>query len=74
MKNDPALPQINMSKLPVGGGVGGAIFAIATISIFFAGIPLVRVLFPVAVAVGAVIALALHFSRHETASTSRILS
>jgi fatty acid desaturase len=69
-----ALPQINMSKLPVGGGVGGAIFAAGTMSIFLAGIPLVRVMFPIALLVGAAIAMAIHFLHHETPSNSRILS
>ncbi|GEM_PF-4879860 len=74
MKDDQKLPQINMSKLPVAGGVAGAIFALATMSIFFTGVPLVRVFFPVAIAVGAGLALAFHFFHHEKASTSRILS
>jgi hypothetical protein len=69
-----ALPQINMSKLTVGGGVGGAIFAAGTMSIFFVGIPLVRVMFPIALVVGAAIAMAIHFLHHETPSTSRIFS
>lgn len=74
MSGNGALPQINMSKLTVGGGAGGAIFAIGTMAIFFAGIPLVRVMFPIAVVAGAAIAMAIHFRHHETPSTSRILS
>lgn len=73
MKDDTELPQINVSKIVVGGGLAGLFFALAGMSIFLVGIPLIRFLFPVAVVVGFVVALVLHFARHERPSTARIL-
>jgi hypothetical protein len=74
MREDTALPQINMSKIVVGGGIAGAFFALAGMSIFLVGVPLIRYLFPVSVVLGLVVALVLHFTRHETSSTARILT
>jgi len=74
MKDDTALPQINISKIVVGGGFAGAFFALAGMSIFLVGIPLIRFLFPIAVVLGSGIALALRFTRHERSSTDRILT
>jgi hypothetical protein len=74
MTEDTAPPQINISKIAVGGGIAGAFFTLASMSIFLVGIPLIRYVFPVAVVLGFGVALVLHFTRHETSSTSRILS
>jgi hypothetical protein len=73
MKEDTALPQINASKIVVGGGLAGAFVALGSMSIFLVGVPLIRYLFPVAVVLGLGIALVLHFTRHERSSTDRIL-
>ncbi len=73
MTSTEAPPQINISKIAVGGGLAGAFFALAGMSIFLIGIPLIRALFPAAVILGGVVALVLHFAHHERPSTSRIL-
>jgi hypothetical protein len=74
MKEDTALPQINVSKIVVGGGLAGAFFVLAGMSIFLVGVPLIRYLFSVSVVLGLIVALVLHFTRHETSSTDRILT
>jgi len=74
MSEDTSNPQINSAKIPVGGGVAGAIFAIGSMAIFLTGIPVLRYIFPVAAALGCGVALILHFARHETSATSRVLS
>jgi hypothetical protein len=73
MMEDPAPPQINMSKIVVGGGIAGALFAGGSMLIFLIGIPLIRLMFPAAILVGCGVAVVRHFTRHETSSTSRIL-
>jgi len=74
MREDSAPPQINLSKIVVSGGLAGAFFALASTLIFLIGIPLIRYLFPAAILLGLGVALVLHFTRHESSSTSRILS
>lgn len=74
MTDDTAPPQINASKIVVGGGLAGAFVALGSMSIFLVGIPLIRYMFPAALLVGCGVALVRHFTRHETASTFRILS
>jgi hypothetical protein len=74
MREDTALPQINASKIVVGGGLVGAFVAPGGMSIFLVGVPLIRYLFPVSVVLGLGVALVLHFTRHETSSTARILT
>jgi hypothetical protein len=74
MRDDSAPPQINMSKIVVGGGIAGALFAGGSMLIFLLGIPLIRFMFPVAILSGCGVALIRHFTRHETASTSRMFS
>jgi hypothetical protein len=66
-------PQINISKIAVGGGIAGAFFAGVSTLIFLMGIPLVRFMFPVAVVLGGGIALVLHFARHKTPGMPWIL-
>jgi len=63
-----------MSKLAVGGGVAGAIFAVGSMLIFLIGIPAIRYIFPAALVLGCGVALILHFMRHETPGASWILS
>ena len=71
MENNQPYAEINVAKVPADGNVGGLIFAISTVMIFFWGIPLVRYLFPAAIVSGCGVALALHFIRHkDTASRS----
>ena len=72
MENGPT-PQINVSKIPGGGGVAGALLAIISMAIFLIGIPALRYMFPAAIVVGGGIALIRHFIRHETTGASWIL-
>lgn len=65
MEDHSPRPQINASRLPVGGEIVGAIFAVGTMLIFMIGIPLLRYVFPVAVVLGCLIALVLRFRRRE---------
>lgn len=65
MDSDPASAEINMAKVPADNNIGGMIFALGTVLIFFWGIPLLRYLFPAAIVVGCGIALILHFMRHK---------
>jgi hypothetical protein len=66
-------PQINVSKIPGGGGIAGAMFAIFSMAIFLIGIPIARIMFPAAIVLGCGVALALHFKRHKTPGASWIL-
>jgi hypothetical protein len=72
MKGNLPYAEINVAKVPADGNVGGMIFAIATVMIFFWGIPLVRYLLPAAIGLGCGIALVLHFIRHESTGESWI--
>ena len=74
MKDDTSNPQINLSKVAVGGGIAGAIFTIGSMVIFLVGIPLLRYVFPAAIVVGCAVALILHFVRRETPGASWLLS
>ncbi len=66
MEEDTRSPQINVSKLAVGGGIVGLVFAIGSMAIFFIGIPLLRYMFPAAAVLGCAIALVLRLVRHKT--------
>ena len=66
-------PQINVSKIAVGGGIAGAFFAAVSTLIFLMGIPLTRYMFPAALILGGGIALVLRFVRHKTPGTPWIL-
>jgi hypothetical protein len=74
MKKSLPYAEINMSKVPADGNIGGMMFAAATAMIFFWGIPLVRYLLPAAIVLGCGVALVLHFIRHETTGASWILT
>ena len=74
MREDTQRPQINMSKLAVGGGIAGAVFTAGSMLIFLTGIPVLRYIFPAAMAVGCGVALILHFMRYEAPGASWILS
>ena len=66
MSDDVRKPQINLSSIPVGGGVAGALCAVASMGIFLIGIPALRYFLPAAIVIGGGVALAIHFTRHET--------
>lgn len=66
-------PQINISKIVVGGGIAGLFFAAVSTLIFLMGIPLTRIMLPAALILGGGIALILHFARHRTLGTPWIL-
>lgn len=67
-------PQINVSKIPGGGGFAGALFAVISTTIFLIGIPRLRYFFPAAVVLGCVVALVLRYVRRETPGKPWILS
>jgi hypothetical protein len=73
-KDDSPNPQINVSKIAVGGGIAGAIFTAGSMMIFLLGIPLLRFVFPAAIVLGCAVALVLHFVRHETPGAPWLLS
>lgn len=74
MEDEIHNPQINISKITVGGGIAGAFFTAVSTLIFLMGVPLVRLMFPVALLLGGGIALALHLARHKAIGTPWILS
>ena len=71
--NSPVNPQINMSNMPVGGGIAGAIFTLGSMAIFLIGIPALRYFLPAAAILGGGAALLIRARRHEASSTARIL-
>ena len=73
MREDTSRPQINLAKIPVGGGIAGAIFAIGSMLIFLLGIPVLRYVFPAAIVLGCAVALAINFMRHETPGSAWIM-
>lgn len=73
MSDETPRAQINMSKMPVSGGLAGAFVALASMAIFLAGVPLIRYLFPPAIAVGCAVAFVLHFKKHKAPGASWIL-
>ena len=74
MTDHTPIPQINVSKIAVGGGIAGAIFTVGSMVIFLIGIPLLRYVFPAAIVLGCAVALILHFVRRETPGASWLLS
>ena len=66
-------PQINVSKIVVGGGIAGAIFTIGSVALFLVGIPEFRFFLPAAAVLGCGVAVAIHFTRHQTPGKSWIL-
>jgi hypothetical protein len=73
MKED-ARPQINASRMVIGGGVAAAIFTVGSMLIFITGLPVLRYMFPAAIVLGCVFALALRFVRHRTPGTPWLIS
>lgn len=74
MREDTSNPQVNISKIPGGGGVAGALFAVLSMLILLIGIPRLRIFFVGALVLGLGIALVLHFVRRETPGKPWILS
>ena len=66
MREDAPNPQINFSKVLVGGSIAGAMAAAGSIAIVLTGVPVARYLFPAAVVLGGAIALVLHFKPYKT--------
>ena len=73
MTDDRPVPQINVSKMPVGGGIAGAIFTLSSMAIFLIGIPALQYFLPAAILLGGGVALLIHFHRHENTGASWIL-
>jgi hypothetical protein len=67
-------PQINISKIPGGAGIAGALFAVGSMLIFLIGIPRIRYFLIAAFILGCGIALILRLVRHETAGKPWILA
>jgi branched-subunit amino acid permease len=67
-------PQINASKLRIGGGIVGVLFTIGTMMIFLIGIPILRYIFPAAIVLGCGLALIRHFVRRKTPGAPWLLA
>ena len=65
MIDETTNPQINISKIPIGGGIGGAFAAISMVLTILLGIPALWYLVAAAVVLGCAVALVLHFTRHR---------
>src|ERR1700741_3749571 len=74
MNQGSPTPQIDVSKIPAGGGIAGALFAIGSMMIFLVGIPRLRYFLPAAIILGCAVALILRFVRRETPGKRWILS
>lgn len=74
MREGTPNPQINLAKIPGGGGIAGTLFAVISTLIFLIGIPLLRYFLPAAIVLGCGVALIIHCIRHETPGTSWILT
>ena len=72
--NETARPQINASKLVVGGGIIGAIFTVGSMLIFLTGLPILRYMFPAALVLGFGIALFQRLIRHKTPGAPWLLA
>ena len=66
MRESVPLPQINISKMPVGGGIAGGIVAISSTVICLVGIPALRYFLPAAFVLGSALALLTKHVKHET--------
>jgi hypothetical protein len=74
MSDEPQNPQINISKIPMGSGLGGALAAVGCILIILLGLPELWYFLPGSLALGCVVALVLHFIRHKNPGDPWILS
>jgi len=71
---ETARPQINASKLVIGGGIAGAAFTIGSMLIFLAGLPILRYMFAAAFILGCGIALLRRLIRHKTPGAPWLLA
>ena len=65
MSEEIQSPQINASKLRVGGEIAGAVFTIGSMLIFLIGIPMLRYIFPAAILLGVGAAVLFRFKRYR---------
>jgi len=63
MNDETPRADINMAKIPVGGGFAGLIFAVGTMAVFVIGIPSIRYMLPASLVLGCGVALALRCRR-----------
>jgi hypothetical protein len=73
MSEGSPTPQINVSKIPGGTGIAGALFAIGSMLIFLFGVPRIRYFFIAAIILGCGIAFVMRFVRRETPGKPWIL-
>jgi hypothetical protein len=73
MKDETENPQINISKIPMGSGIGGALAAVASIVIILLGLPELWYFLPGSMLLGCIVALVLHFMRHRNPGEPWIL-
>ena len=73
MSDEAQNPQINISKIPMGSGIGGGLAAAGCILIILLGLPELWYFLPAALALGSGIALVLHFIRHKNPGEPWIL-
>jgi hypothetical protein len=73
MTESAPTPQINVSKIPGGTGIAGALFAIGSMLIFLFGVPRIRFFFVAAILLGCGIAVVLRFIRRDTPGKPWIL-
>ena len=71
---ETARPQINASKLVIGGGIAGAAFTIGSMLIFLTGLPILRYMFSAALILGCAIALFRRLIRHKTPGAPWLLA
>jgi hypothetical protein len=74
MQQGTPSPQINVSKIPGGGGIAGALFAVISMVIFLIGIPALRYFLLAAIVLGCGVAAVIHFIRRETPGRPWIIS
>lgn len=65
-------PQINVSKIPGGGGVAGALFAVISMAIFLIGIPALRFFLPAAIVLGGAVAAGIHLAHKRPAGVTSL--
>jgi hypothetical protein len=74
MSQDPSNPQINVSKIPGGGGIAGTLFAVISMTIFLIGIPALRYFLPAAILLGCAVAFIVRRVRRQTPGSPWILA
>ena len=72
MQEQTSAPQINVSNIPGGGGVAGALFAIISMTIFLIGIPALRYFLVGAILLGGIAAIAVRWFRRQPVQPGHI--